>query len=164
MLIPYKKLEKTAVVLNDLIKINNDRIACYKQVLNNGSLDKALTGFFERMINEGGERRAELINKVKELKYDLKKNVNLPGIIYRVWMDLKGSFMGNTRDAVIRFCMYNEEVTLHTYKAALNLSEKIDDDVKELITGQQNGLKNTYELIRSYKEARHYSDSMVSYF
>lgn len=165
MLTIYKNVEKTVVVLNDLLKINNDRIACYEQALNdNVYLDTDLKNIFKEIISEANEYKSELMDKVKSLAHDPKNKVTISGILHRAWMELKMTIIGNTRSSIIKFCMYNEEIALQTYQAALNVSDRINEDVTELIEQQQRSLRRTYELIRNYKEARQFHETRLAYF
>ena len=165
MLYTYKKAEKTSVVLNDLIKINNERIICYQQVMDHAAnLDSDLKRLFKDIITESYELKDQLISKIKEYNGDTNDSIGISGLIHKAWLDLRVTFTGNTRNAIMNFCEYNEEVAQHAYKAALNVSAEMNNNIYELIEQQQIALKRTYSSIKKYHEARSYSSPMLAYF
>lgn len=165
MILSYNTAEKTIVALNDLIKINNDRIACYEQALGNErSLDADMKRIFKDVIAQTNDNKQQLINKVRSLSRNPKDTVTISGVLHRAWTDLKVTLVGNTRTSIINFCLYNEEIARHTYEAALNVTPKMSSDVYDLIANQHKDMKRTYELIKSYREARHYLSPSLVYF
>ena len=165
MLHTYKKAEKASVVLNDLIKINNERIVCYQQAINQAvNLDIDFNHLFQEIIVEGQEFNQQLINKINEFDGNPKDNVSISGLIHRAWLDLKVTFTGNTRNAIMNFCEYNEEVAQHAYEAALNVSAEMNNDIYTLIEQQQDTLKRTFASLKKCHEVRSYSSPMLAYF
>jgi uncharacterized protein (TIGR02284 family) len=155
--------EKTLVVLNDLVRINNDRIACYEQALSDDkNLDLDMKQLFKTIIEETNNNKLQLIGQVRKLSRNPKDTTTLSGVLHRAWTDLKVTLIGNTRNSIINFCLYNEEITQHTYRAAL--SGKIDAEVRDLIELQQKQLARTYEAIKECREARNYLSSRLAYF
>jgi len=164
MLYTYKKIEKASIVLNDLIKINNDRTLCYQQAMEyipNNDFDLKL--LFKEIINEGQAFKEQLINKINEIA-NSADNLSVSGLIHRAWQDLKITYTGKTRNAIINFCEYNEEVAQHAYKAALNVSAEMNKDIYLLIEQQQSALKRTSASIKKCHEARAYSSPVLTYF
>jgi len=165
MLLTYRKAEKATVVLNDLIKINNDRVICYQQAIDQSTnLDSDLKRLFKEIIAEGQKFKQELVDKIKQLEGNPKDGLTLSGMIHRAWVDLKVTFTGNTRNAMISFCEYNEEIARHAYKAALNVSAEMNKEVHELIETQIKALSRTNEAISKCHEARHFMDPGLIYF
>ena len=166
MLLKLRKAEKSTTMLNDLIKINNDRITCYQHALDQGAnLDIDLKKLFKEIISEGSEFKQQLIDKVKQLDGNPKDSVTISGMVHRAWVDLKVTFTGNTRNSVINFCEYNEQIAQHAYKAALNmLATKKNTDVYEMVEKQQSALMHSYILIKKCHEARPYINSRLVYF
>ena len=165
MLLTYKKAEKTNIVLNDLIKINNDRIECYQQAMDQGAnLDMDMKILFKSIIAEGLQFKQELINKIKELEGNPKDAVTISGMIHRAWVDLKVTFTGNTRNAIINFCEYNEQVAQHAYKAALDMVPAMRDDIYQIVEKQQIALQQTYASVKKCHEAHNYLTSRLVYF
>ena len=104
-----------------------------------------------------------LIDKIVELNGNPKDAITLSGVIHRAWLDLKVTFTGNTRNAILTFCEYNEDVAQHAYKAALNLANG-KRHIYSVIEQQQRSLIRTCEAIRKCREARNYLTANLIYF
>lgn len=157
--------EKTLIVLNDLVRINNDRIACYEQAMSDDkNLDIDMKKMFKTIIEETNHNKQQLIGQIRKLSRNPKDTTTLSGVLHRAWTDLKVTLIGNTRNSIINFCLYNEEITQHTYRAALSVTGKIAADVKILIEQQHEGLLKTYEAIKACREARNYLSPRLAYF
>jgi uncharacterized protein (TIGR02284 family) len=156
MIFQYPQASKTTQVLKDLIKINNDRIGGYQAALNQSSnLDPAIRQMFSEIISEGVTYRAELTQKVRQLDPDVRTNPNILGKIYMAWNDLKIAFGSTTQKSIIASCLYNEEIALHAYKAAISKDTGISHEVLQLLGEQESGLRRNYELLKCYREIRH---------
>ncbi len=161
----FMKTEKATIILNDLIKINNERVICYQLAIERAvNLDSDLTRLFKIVIAESLDFKQQLVNKINEHEGGPKTGVGLSGLIYRAWHDLKVILTGNTRNSIVNFCKYNEEVALHAYRAALNLSNAMTSDISELIERQQELLLRSFQSIKQLQEARPYSAHSLAYF
>ncbi len=159
------KAEKATIILNDLIKINNERVICYQLAAERAvNLDADLKHLFKRIIAESMEFKQQLIDKINEHDGNPRSGVGISGMIYRAWHDLKVIFTGNTRHSIINFCKYNEEVALHAYRAALNLSDEMSNDIYMLIERQQELLLQSFASVKQCHEVRPYSVHSLAYF
>jgi uncharacterized protein (TIGR02284 family) len=147
--------EKTPEILNDLIKINNDRIAGYERAITETrDLDIDLKATFESMIQESGRYKDELKEKVHEAGAEAEEGTTLSGKIYRAWMDVKATFTGKDRQAILDSCEFGEDAAQRAYDAALNANDaEMNTDIRELISQQQQALKNSHDLIKKYRDA-----------
>ncbi len=165
MIFKYPQVRKNTQALKDLIKINDDRIDEYQTVLNKaGSLSTSTREVFKSIIAEGILYRQQLTQKVKQLDNNLKTSVNIFGKIYLAWKDLKVTFACDTQRAIITNCLYNEEIALHAYRAALRKGTDISEHVLQLLGEHEAGLKKNYELLKCYKGMHHTADSSLMYF
>jgi uncharacterized protein (TIGR02284 family) len=147
--------ENTVEVLNDLIKINNDRIAGYERAINEAKdLDVDLKATFEGMIRESRGYKEELAAKTNEIGGDPDDNndTTTSGKIYRAWMDVKATFTGSSREAILDSCEFGEDAAQRAYEAAL-ATDDLDASVRGLISEQQSALKNSHDLIKKYRDA-----------
>ena len=158
------RFDKTTQSLKDLIKINNDRIGGYQAALmQSRSLDLSTRDVFRTIIEEGLVYVQELKEKVKVRDTNIRTNPNILGKIYMAWNDLKVTFATDTRRAIIANCLYNEEIALHAYRAALSNDSDIDGDVLQLLADHEAGLKRNSELLKRYRDVRLMADSQVMY-
>lgn len=145
--------ENLVEVLNDLIKINNDRINGYERALNEvEDIDLDLKGIFQKMANESREYVKELSREVATLGGEVATGTTGSGKIYRVWMDIKATFTGHDRTSVLESCEYGEDAAQEAYEDALATDAHLPVDVRQLITDQKASLKESHDLIKKYRD------------
>lgn len=166
MLFYYNKFEKEIEALNDLIKINNDRIADYQLALDQATyMDLGLKESFKQIITEGTNFRYELTLKMNELKGSGKKKTStIIGKIYKAWTDLKVTFSYNTQKAIISSCLYNESVALHAYKAALSSNTSMPVEIRQRIEEQAKSLSSIYTMLKKHRDTRYFMNQNLVYF
>ena len=141
-------------VLNDLVKINNDRIEGYDRAIKESKeLDVDLKAIFEGMIRESEGYKQELTNKIRQMGGSVESGTTASGKIYRAWMDVKATFTGNDRKAILASCEFGEDAAQRAYEAAIASDAEMDADVRQLIVDQQKTLKNSHDLIKKYRDA-----------
>lgn len=141
-------------VLNDLIRINNDRIRGYEKAIDETKdLDTDLKAVFRRMADESRQHKAELVLEVQKSggNADVDSTTG-SGKIYRAWMDLKATFSGKNRHAVLASCEFGEDAAQKAYQQALESDATMDVDVRQLITRQKTALKESHDLIKRYRD------------
>lgn len=143
-----------ADVLNDLVKINNDRIAGYERAIAEAKdLDVDLKTVFQGMIRESESYKNDLIAQVAALGGDVTKDTTLSGKIYRAWMDVKATFTGSSRKAILENCEFGEDAWRRAYEAALGSDAEMQAEVRQLITSQYENQKASHDLIKKYRDA-----------
>ena len=99
--------EKTAEILNDLIEINNDRIEGYERASRETESDDAdLRALFNNMASESRRYVNELTSLVSQTGEETAKGTTVRGKIYRAWMDVKATFSGHDRKAILASCEF----------------------------------------------------------
>src|ERR1041384_334322 len=102
-----EKNNELVEVLNDLIEINNDRIKGYEKASKElSSADVDLKAIFSRMADESRTYTTELAAEVGRQGGDPSTGTTASGKIYRAWMDVKATFSGKDRHAVLESCEY----------------------------------------------------------
>lgn len=145
--------ENLVEVLNDLIKINNDRIDGYEKALEEvKDIDLDLRGIFQKMANESRDNVAELSREVTSLGGDVATGTTNSGKIYRVWMDIKATFTGHDRTSVLESCEYGEDAAQEAYEDALATDASLPVNIRQIITDQKSSLKNSHDLIKKYRD------------
>ncbi len=154
----YNNNETVTGILSDLISIHNDRISGYGQaIVKVTDIEPDLKYTFEDIVVKGGKYKMQLSEKMKGLDNNGKKGIIVPGKIYSAWKDLKMTFNGNTRKAIISYCQYNEDIAQYAYEAALNLHVDMNSDIRLLMEDQQSDLHQTYIQLKKYREEQHFS-------
>jgi len=120
-----ENLESNSPVLNDLIRLNNDRIAGYEKAikeLNDGSTD--LQAVFHDAIVQSYQFIAGLEDAIENSGGNPKVDeTTLEGKIYRSWMDIKEILIGNDRKAILKSCIAGEDAIYSAYTDAHNIKE-----------------------------------------
>jgi uncharacterized protein (TIGR02284 family) len=161
------KTMKLVEILNDLAWVHSDRIDGYQQAVKQlTNIDADLREEYCKIIIDGQSFKQQLLQRVNDLIGGTGKYSSLPvfGKIYRAWMDLKTPFSGSTHKVIISSCQYNEEITLHVYRAALNVNIEMANETRQLIEKHEGELRKEYERIKKYREAPHTIDYRTLYY
>lgn len=140
---------KTAAVLEDLVKINNDRIEGYEKAMKQAE-DEDLKMLFGRMLDESRQYRDELNKFLGGPGEEREQDTTMAGKIYRTWMDVKVSFGGNDRHSILASCEFGEDAAQKSYRQALE--QDLPDDIHATVTKQHSALKASHDKIRHLRD------------
>lgn len=142
-----------AEILNDLIQINNDRVAGYEKAIEELSVEDAdLKTLFVKMIRESHRHKLALGTEIQVLGEDIETGTTNSGKIYRAWMDVKAIFTGHNRKAVLSNCEAGEDAAQRAYKMAL-AEEGLSANLRDLITAQKVELRTSHDEIKTLRDA-----------
>ncbi len=145
--------KEIVAVLNDLIKINTDRITGYaKAVENIDSSEFMLKSLFYQVTDESQEIKERLSEKVIALGGEPANGSTAPGKIYHVWMDIQATFSGDATTSTLAVCEFGEDAVQRAYKEAVAESKDFPDDIQHMIKNQQHLLKMSHDLIRNQRD------------
>lgn len=148
-----KTNEVLTETLNDLIRINNDRVNGYEKAADEiRDTDIDLRGIFAKMANDSRDHVRELSNTVVKLGGEPATDTTISGKIYRTWMDVKAAFANKERLSVLEACEYGEDAAQKAYEAALKSDAEMSAEVRQLIMDQKASLKNAHDMIRKYRD------------
>ncbi len=140
-------------VLNDLIRINNDRIEGYQRASQESKdTDVDLKAIFHEMADQSMKYVNELTEQVSKLGGDPASNTTISGKVYRVWMDLRAAVTGSSRTSILDSCEYGEDVAQKAYQAALESDAAMTTDVRQIIAEQKSSLKTSHDTIKKYRD------------
>src|SRR5512138_2562952 len=135
--------EKSIDVLNDLIRINNDRIEGYTKAaeeLSKPGYDNARPMFLEK-TNESSVFVNELTAAVGRLGGEAAQNTTASGKLYRTWMDLKTAFTGGSAKSVFELCEFGEDAALKAYDEALDEDVAWPDELYNMLIRQRQMIR-----------------------
>ncbi len=146
----------TKDILNDLVLINNDRIAGYEKALEElkskgDSANLDLHVLFQRLIDESRGFRNELGREVQVLGGEMAEGTMTSGKIYRGWMDVKALFTGNDRHAILSSCEGGEDAAKKAYDNALE-EEELPGFLRELISAQKTILQKAHDEVKMLRD------------
>ena len=140
-------------VLNDLIRINNDRTTGYAKAADNArEIDVDLRAIFDKMGDESREYARELADDVIRLGGEPATGTTASGKIYRAWMDVKATFTGKDRTSILAACEFGEDAAQRAYEAALASDAEMPAEVRQLIATQKSALRTSHDLIKKYRD------------
>lgn len=144
--------KETIEVLNDLIQINNDRIAGYeKAIKETKSEDEDLKVLYASMIAESHRNKIALATEVQTMGAEVEQGTTTSGKIYRAWMDVRAVFGGHDRHAVLSNCEAGEDAAQRAYTSALE-HEGIPGFIRDLLTQQQQTLRESHNEIKALRD------------
>jgi len=140
--------------LNDLIRINYDRIEGYRKAGEESKeYDIELHPVFQKMADESRRNVSALTERVRFFGAEADSGSTTMGKIYRAWMDVKATFAGKDRSAIIAACEFGEDQAQKAYDEALASDADIDTETRQLITSQKETLKKSHDQIKALRDA-----------
>lgn len=148
-----EKNEKVAGLLNDLVRINNDRITGYQKAIAELKAEDAdLKVLFERYTLESKQYVTELTTEVVRMGAIPADGTTASGKVYRVWMDLKAVLSSKDRKSVLEHCVFGEDAAQKAYDLALNSDADLDPTLRELIVNQKAALRKSHDEVKRLRE------------
>ena len=145
---------KQVEILNDLIQINNDRIAGYEKAIDglDDEDNEDLKRLFRHLINNSLDYNETLERQIGLLDGEPAIGTSGAGKLYRAWMDFKALVTGGDRAAILGSCITGEETAIRAYKEAI-ADEQLIPVLQELLNQQLADLEQSYQEINALKEA-----------
>lgn len=144
--------EDQIMVLNDLVKINNDRIEGYRKASKNFKDDNIeLLSLFNRFAMESQDNKEELIEQIRRLGGTSDEGTTISGKIYRAWMDVKATFGGDDAKGILESCEGGEDAAKKAYQSALE-SGYLDTQSHVIVTHQQQEQLQSHDKIKALRE------------
>ena len=123
--------------LNELIRINNDRISGYKRAVG-ACADSDLLTLFNSFIQTSRLNEIELHNLVEQIGgRPADGSTSLAGKFYRAWIDLKTELRTSTRMTVLDYCNHGDQIALKAYFNILD-DRDFNIDNEEIIQNLHN--------------------------
>ena len=144
--------KQTASVLEDLIKINNDRIEGYEKALKDlKPEDSDLRMIFLKAIDQSRAIRVRLGTELETLGSDIPLGTSGGGAIHRAWLELKVTFTGHGRHAILASCEFGEDAAQRAYESALS-SEHLPEYLSDLVLEEKEELKIVHDEIKALRD------------
>lgn len=147
-------IEHQISALNDLVKINNDRISGYQKAAESTS-DNDLKRLFLGYIDDSKKYKSELMDHIYVLGGDPSTGTTLGGKFYQAWIDVRAKFSIKDRHSILADCEYGEDIANAAYRNALDDKELIwkDDTVVTMLSRQLKELRSAHDNIKTLRDA-----------
>lgn len=144
--------DNTIETLQDLMKINNDRIRGYKKASEHLQEDQDhLKTLFKELEDQSFENNVEIRNELQKLGGDLEASATNGGKLFRTWMDLKDAFGVNNAGNVLESCERGEDAAKNAYQSALS-SGHLKDSVSSVIKQQSAKQMEAHNKIKQLRD------------
>lgn len=150
-LLIMQQQENLKTLLNDLVKINNDRVAGYQKAFD-ATDDADLQILFKRLQQESEEYSRQLNAELLKLGDEPQTDSTMSGKLYRTWMDMKIAFTGEDRYAILSSCEYGEDAIKRAYEEALKSDTAMPYTLRELIASQAASLRKAHDTIKASRD------------
>jgi len=146
-------IEKSVEVLNDLIEINNDRIAGFELATKDlGEGDADLKAIFEKFSSDSRQNVQELTEAVNQTGGEAEVSHSASGTIHRAWLDVKATFTGHDRKSVLAECERGEDAIKKAYKDALVPESGLSTENERVVARQQEGIIAAHDQIKFLRD------------
>ncbi|MBD1394113.1 ferritin-like domain-containing protein [Mucilaginibacter glaciei] len=147
--------EKAIEVLNDLIEINNDRIDGFDRASKDlDNVDVDLKAVFAKYASDSRKNSQELSQAVGEAGGEVETGNTASGTIHRAWLDVKATFSGHDRKAILEECERGEDAIKKAYREALSEDNGLSAQHRELIAQQQQGINEGHDAIKALRDSQ----------
>ncbi|HTI93794.1 MAG TPA: PA2169 family four-helix-bundle protein [Puia sp.] len=144
-----RRHRKTLSILNDLIRINIDRVTAYEKAAHEDkSPDLQLRDVFYRMATESRSYVNDLHAEIIRLGGAPVTQSTIAGKLYLHWLNGKVNFEGESTSSVFAACIKGEEAVQRLYRHALE-EEEMPEKIHGLVERQLWSLERAcQELLR----------------
>lgn len=144
--------ENATGVINDLIEINNDRVAGFEKVIadiNDANVDlKAIFQGFADQSRKNSQELAAVVGSVKEVE----TGNSVAGGLHRAWIDVKSLFGGSDRASILSEAERGEDAIKKAYKDALS-DGNLPSSAVEVVSSQAQKVKAAHDQIKALRDA-----------
>ena len=154
-----KKNEETIEVLNDLIRINNDRVTGYEKAASQENQPEPdIRNLFYTLSTESRSFVNDLHAEVLRLGGVPVSGTTISGKIYLFWLDTKAGFMGgytnNDTYSLLTAAETGEDAVQQAYRHALESAVELPENISRLIEKQALRLRRAHALVKKLRDAR----------
>ncbi|WCT13443.1 ferritin-like domain-containing protein [Mucilaginibacter jinjuensis] len=140
-----------AGVLNDLIEINNDRVAGFEKAIadikdENMDLKELFQGYAEQSRKNGQELTA-LVGSAEEVE----TGNSIGGTLHRAWIDIKSVFGGSDRASILSEAERGEDAIKKAYQDELS-SGQLTGDAVSIVGNQASEIHAAHDQIKALRD------------
>ncbi|GAB2599793.1 ferritin-like domain-containing protein [Spirosoma areae] len=139
------KNEEIVDDLNELVKINNDRIQGYEDAIEDTE-DAQLKDIFRHNVVQSQNFRSQLADHI--VRIDGKAvtdatSTDISSKLHRAWIDIKSAITGKDREAILGSVEFGDSAAVEAYQDAIDkdhIPAHIKEDLKKQLTELQGAL------------------------
>jgi uncharacterized protein (TIGR02284 family) len=143
---------KTTDLLNNLIELNNDRVAGFEKAISDikdENIDlKELFQRYAEQSRKNGQELAALVGNHAEVE----TGNSIAGTLHRAWIDIKSLFGGSDRASILSEAERGEDAIKKGYQDALS-SGDLSSEAAAVVSQQSVGIKQAHDEVRNLRNA-----------
>ncbi|GAB2518937.1 ferritin-like domain-containing protein [Spirosoma aerophilum] len=135
--------------LNDLVKINNDRIQGYEKAVED-TQDAELDDLFRHYIVQSQNFRSQLadhIVRIDGMAVTDATSTDISSKIHRAWIDIKSALTGKDKETVLSSVEFGESAAVEAYQDAIE-KDHIPAYIKEDLQKQLSELQAALDKVK----------------
>lgn len=139
-------------LLNELIELNNDRIAGFEKALadiDDSNVD--LKELFQEYASQSRRYSQELTTIVAQRAGEPETGNSVAGTLHRAWIDVKALFGGSDRASILSEAERGEDAIKKAYKTALTDGELVGDSLAK-VSEQATGIQKAHDTIKALRD------------
>jgi uncharacterized protein (TIGR02284 family) len=140
--------------LNDLVKINNDRIHGYEKAVEDTE-DAQLDDLFRHYVIQSQNFRSQLADHIVRIDgsgVSDETSTDVSSKIHRAWIDIKSALTGKDRSTVLSSVEFGESAAVDAYKDAIE-KDHIPAYIKEDLQKQLSLLEEALQKVKGLQAA-----------
>ncbi|GAA4326395.1 PA2169 family four-helix-bundle protein [Mucilaginibacter gynuensis] len=139
-------------VLNDLIEINNDRVAGFEKAIadiRDENIDlKAIFQGYAEQSRKNGQELAAIVGSPEEVE----TGNSVGGTLHRAWIDVKALFGGSDRASILSEAERGEDAIKKAYQDALT-DGGLPVETLAIIRNQASEINAAHDQIKALRDA-----------
>jgi len=143
--------ENSTGVINDLIEINNDRVAGFEKAIadiKDENIDlKELFQSYAAQSRKNSEKLAAIVGSADEVE----TGNSVSGTLHRAWIDVKSIFGGSDRESILSEAERGEDAIKKAYQDALS-SEDLPAEAVQTVTSQAGEINAAHDQIKALRD------------
>ena len=139
-------------VLNELIELNNDRIAGFEKVLSD--IDDAnvdLKELFQEYATQSRRFSQELTAIVAARAGEPETGNSVAGTLHRAWIDVKALFGGSDRESILSEAERGEDAIKKAYQTAIT-EGGLTGEALEKVTDQSRSIQKAHDTVKALRD------------
>ena len=145
--------QKTTDLLNDLIEINNDRVAGFEKVLADITDENAdVKQLFQEYSSQSREFSQQLTAIVASNNEEVETGNSVSGTLHRAWIDVKALFGGSDRKSILAEAERGEDAIKKAYQTTLADGE-LSAEAYQTVSAQATEINAAHDRIKALRDA-----------
>lgn len=139
-------------LLNELIELNNDRVAGFEKALadiDDSNID--LKDLFQEYAAQSRRFSQELTAVVAARAGEPETGNSVAGTLHRAWIDVKALFGGTDRESILAEAERGEDAIKKAYRDAL-AEGGLSGEALEKVTAQSTSIQKAHDTIKSLRD------------